>query len=139
MAKYKLRFNLGAGDNYKKWKITSPIGDARYVIPEDVTIVMSGCKLINQKGTATKIHEGANKTVCAWVECDSVVVYHKIKESDIIVGGSVCYNPKITPNWVHFEMNADKLQFSNLVTKDNMIYVLDIDKYVTVPIGIILK
>jgi len=139
MAKYKLRFNLGAGKNYKKWKITSPIGDAKYVIPEDVTIVMAGCKLVNQKGTAIKIHEGANKTVCAWVECDSVVVYHKMSESDIIVGGSVCYNPKITPNWVHFEKNADKLQFSNLVTKDNMIYVLDIDKYVTVPMGIILK
>ena len=139
MGKYKLRFNLGAGDNYKKWKISDPLGDARYVIPEDVTIIMTGCKLINQKGTATKIHEGANKTVCAWVECDSVVVYHKMRDTDIKVGGSVCYNPKITPNWVHNEMNADKLQYGDLVTKDNVIYVLDIDSYVDAPIGIILK
>jgi len=124
MAKYKLRFNLGAGKNYKKWKITSPLGNTRYLEPDKVTIFMEGCRLINQKGTATKIHEGANKTVCAWVECDSVVAYHKMPDDFIVVTHQASYNPRITPNWVFKDTNADKLEFRELVTKDSGIYNL---------------
>ena len=65
--KYKVRFNLGRGDNYMKWKVSTPSGEATYHNPDDVLIIMKGCKLFNQKGSANKIYEGANKTVCAWV------------------------------------------------------------------------
>tara|TARA_R110001606_G_scaffold222434_2_gene370303 strand:+ start:2483 stop:2881 length:399 start_codon:yes stop_codon:yes gene_type:complete len=123
--KFQIRFNLGAGDNYKKWKVTSPQGDVQYIEPNEVNIFMEGCKLCNQKGTATKIFEGANKTVCAWVEADNVVVMnHVIDNQDdfIVVGDEVSYNPRVTPNWTYNNENVDKSEFSDLVTKGRAIY-----------------
>jgi len=123
--KFQIRFNLGAGDNYKKWKVTSPQGDVQYIEPNEVNIFMEGCKLCNQKGTATKIFEGANKTVCAWVEADNVDIIRKYDENDfIVVGDEVSYNPRVAPNWIYNNENADKSEFSDLVTKGRGIYNL---------------
>ena len=33
MKKYKIRFNLGRGENYLKWKVTSPNGAVNYYEP----------------------------------------------------------------------------------------------------------
>ena len=123
--KFQIRFNLGAGDNYKKWKVTSPQGDVQYIEPNEVNIFMEGCKLCNQKGTATKIFEGANKTVCAWVEADNVDIIRKYDENDFIVfGDEVSYNPRVAPNWTYNNENVDKSEFSDLVTKGRAIYNL---------------
>lgn len=123
MEKYKLRFNLGAGKNYKKWKITGPGKNTRYVEPTEVTIIMEGCKLVNQRGTATKIYEGAHKTVCAWVEASSLIVYYKMPSDFMKVGSKVSYNPRIAPNWIYNNINADKQEFNDLVTQDDAIYL----------------
>jgi hypothetical protein len=121
--KFQIRFNLGAGDNYKKWKVTSPQGDVQYIEPNEVNIFMEGCKLCNQKGTATKIFEGANKTVCAWVEADNVDIMSKLNIDDYI-GDEVSYNPRVAPNWIYNNENVDKSEFSDLVTKGRAIYNL---------------
>ena len=71
---YKVRFHLGAGENFMKWQVKSPDGTVKFYKPEEVGILMTGCFLRNQKGTAEKIHAGANKTVCAWVEAQLVSV-----------------------------------------------------------------
>lgn len=120
--KFLIRFNLGAGENYKKWKVTSPKGNAVYHEPSEVTIFMEGCKLINQKATAIKIFEGANKSVCAWVEADNVTIYHKMPDDFVIVGDEVSFNPNVTPNWVSNDEDVDKKEFSDLVTKGRSIF-----------------
>jgi len=120
--KFIVRFNLGAGENYKKWKVTSPKGNVQYVEPNDVTIFMEGCKLINQKATANKIFEGEHKSVCAWVEADDVIVYHKYPDDFLVIGDEVKYSPRVTPNWVYNDEDADKKEFSDLVTKGREIY-----------------
>ena len=78
MSKYKIRFNLGRGENYLKWKVTSPNGDVNYYEPNDVCLHMENCKLVNQQGTANKIFDGANKTVCAWIESETVTIFHPL-------------------------------------------------------------
>ena len=84
---------------------------------------MKGCKLFNQKGSAKKIYEGANKTVCAWVECDNVDIIDRV-----IVHSSarkVCYNPRVTPNWELDGENVDKSEFDELFTVKNTVRVTE--------------
>jgi hypothetical protein len=116
--KFQVRFNLGAGENFMKWKVTSPNGEVRYFEPTDVNIYMVDCKLVNQKSTAQKIYGGANKTVCAWVECSHVVISPKIPNDFIDGGAKVSYNPRVTPNWVMNGENVDKKSVGNLVSMD---------------------
>lgn len=94
---YKVRFNLGTGRNYMKWKIEG-LEEVSYYSPNDVNIVMTNCQLKNQKKIAQKIFEGANKTVCAWVKCESLVVKeNKIFDEESAI--EIKYNPRVFPNW----------------------------------------
>jgi len=94
---YKVRFNLGAGKNYMKWKVEGPEGVA-YYSPDEVQIVMGNCQLKSQRKTAEKILEGAHKTVCAWVKCGTLA----IKGDRVLNEGSALqlkYNPRVLPHW----------------------------------------
>lgn len=68
-SKIQVRFHLGAGKNFMKWQVKED-GRVSYFDPETTNLVLINAKLRNQIETAKKINQGANKTVCAWVECD---------------------------------------------------------------------
>ena len=121
--KYQVRFNLGKGKNFMKWKVSYPSGTARYYEPSEVLIIMNGCKLVNQKGTAQKIFDGANKTVCAWVECDGVKVINKVVTQS--EARQVCYNPRVTPHWVLDNEVVDKVEFEELFTVGKSVRVTE--------------
>jgi len=57
----KIRFNLGRGKNFMKWKIQYPNGEIEYHNPTDVQLLMHDCTLKNRKKTAQKIFDGAKK------------------------------------------------------------------------------
>lgn len=60
----RIRFHLGAGENYKKWQIREG-ENFEFYNPSEVHIVMSGCKLVNLEKIAKKINEGQKKrSVC---------------------------------------------------------------------------
>ena len=119
MSKYKIRFNLGRGENYLKWKITSPNGDVNYYEPTEVCLHMENCKLVNQKGSAQKIFDGANKTVCAWIESETVTIFHPL---NIAQGIKVSFNPRVQPNWVCDGEIVDKGRFDVLYTFESGVY-----------------
>jgi hypothetical protein len=121
--KYQVRFNLGKGKNFMKWKVSYPSGTARYYEPSEVLIIMNGCKLVNHKGTAKKIFDGANKTVCAWVECDVVKVINKVVTQSS--ARQVCYNPRVTPHWVLDNEVVDKGEFEELFTVGKSVRVAE--------------
>ena len=120
MSKYKIRFNLGRGANYLKWKVTSPNGDVNYYEPNNVCLHMENCKLVNQQGTAKKIHDGANKTVCAWIESETVTIFHPL---NIAQGIKVSFNPRVQPNWVCDGEIVDKGRFDVLYSFENDVYI----------------
>ena len=72
---YRVRFHLGRGANYMKWQVRDSNGGVRYYDPESVRQVMLNAKLHNRPNVAKKICEGANKTVCAWVECELSLIH----------------------------------------------------------------
>jgi hypothetical protein len=122
MKRFKVRFNLGRGENYMKWKVQYPGGSVEYYSPSDVQIIMQECTLKNYKNVAKKIHEGSNKTVCAWVLCRIL----NIRKSNFIqadtIGEVVKYNPRVEPNWVLGGENADGLSIDKLVSVDFNLY-----------------
>lgn len=89
---HKVRFNLGRGTNYEKWKITYPDKSVKYFEPSEVIIIMKDCFLRNQKGTSTKIYDGDNKTVCAWVECKQLEVISNYTDGHNPIN-HIRYNP----------------------------------------------
>ena len=126
MKKIKVRFNLGRGPNYMKWKIQYPSGNVEYASPTSTQLVMKGCQLKNSKKTAQKIFNGEHKTVCAWILCDSIEVkFDKFEPYDTY---SMCvrlkYNPKVKPNWVYDDrIDADNLKFIEISTVDYKLFV----------------
>lgn len=117
--KWKVRFNLGAGKNYMKWKVTDPYGTAKYYDPSTVNITMADCRLMNQRGTAEKIFNGQHKTVCAWIEAGALSVY---PSEERLVKDKVTYNPRVAPHWVYKNRDADKDELMWLITVGRNIF-----------------
>jgi len=129
---YKIRFHLGRGDNFMKWQVKTLVnGDptnysVQYFEPEEYQLAMFDAKLRVQLGTSKKIHEGACKTVCAWVECENLQIlgtadWVKPNVSDFYVR----FNPRHNPNWVdegHNIMNDE--EYSLVVTQDRSLFVV---------------
>lgn len=120
---YKVRFHLAQGENFMKWQVKNVrTGDVEYLEPEKYTIAMHVCKLRNQKATAEKINEGANKTVCAWIECEKVLITKReIPESPI--DWELRFDPRIKPQWTDGsgEGDYDNQEFDFLWTKGRKI------------------
>ena len=117
----KVRFNLSAGKNYMKWKVEYPDRKPEYYDPKEVQLVLGGCVLKNHKTTAQKIHDGANKTVCAWVLCQHIAIH---RAGDIPTEGlpQIKYNPRVRPNWMWDEEVMDGCSLPTMVSDANRLY-----------------
>jgi hypothetical protein len=127
MKRIKVRFNLGAGENYMKWKIDIPGQDARYLDPQGVQLRMTGCTLRNSPATAAKIHAGANKSVCAWILCDQISILSAELESPSITQlknfEPLAYNPRVQPNWLCCGTNVDGESYDNIISMGKTLFV----------------
>lgn len=114
---FKVRFSLEK-KTYMKWIIKQ--GDSVEVYdPDKVSLLLEGCKLVNRESIAKRIHSGADKRVCAWIEAEAVTVlpsecgpcFEQIK-----------YDPRHTPHWIDGETIVDGVEFSSLMTKGRRVY-----------------
>jgi hypothetical protein len=118
----RVRFNLGKGKNYMKWRVLRPDGTVEFLDPSEVQLVMIGCTFKNSKKAAQKIFEGANKTVCAWVLCDELKIERPLgfsENQDI----QVAYNPRVAPNWRIANNDVDDRNTPALHTIGKNIYL----------------
>tara|TARA_S200002703_G_scaffold40354_1_gene35153 strand:- start:6753 stop:7175 length:423 start_codon:yes stop_codon:yes gene_type:complete len=129
--KHTLRFNLGKGENYMKWKHTKPNGKVEYLDPEHVSFVCGQAKLRNHRGTAEKIFSGDNKSVCAWIECDTLMICKIVPSETVemfIESGSteLSYNPRVAPHWRdNMGNDVDNCEYSGLITHGKRVYSAD--------------
>ena len=121
----RVRFNLGRGKNYMKWRVLRPDGSVEFLDPNEVQLVMIGCTFKNSKKAAQKIFEGANKTVCAWVLCDELRVERPLEFSDN-QDIQAAYNPRVAPNWRIAETDVDDRNTPVLHTIGKNIYLTPI-------------
>jgi hypothetical protein len=124
--RYKVRFNLGRGENYMKWKVVDPKGVTSYYFPTGVQLRMTGCTLKNNKAAAKRIYRGeSNKVVCAWVLCEKLdlVTEHFAQP----VTNRLKFNPRTAPNWQLVQgpdiLNADDDYFNEITTVDYALYI----------------
>lgn len=133
MKRFRVRFHLGKGKNYMMWQVRdrglnkSGVVATEYYDPDKVDIVMSKCLLGNQVSAARKIFEGANKTVCAWVDCDMIdVLYHTsptYESEDVSDKTQYKYNPRKNPHWfTDTNFNCDGEKMPRMLTKGRNIY-----------------
>lgn len=120
MAKIKVRFNLGKGENYMKWKVEYG-NQSEYYSPEEYNIFLYGCQLKNHKKTAEKINQGANKSVCAWILCDTIFLGQNV---NLPTGGTqLKYNPRTQPNWLAGEAVVDNEHFDSIWSDGRNLFV----------------
>jgi len=133
--RFRVRFHLGKGPNFMHWQV-SDWGHRRkansnphrdYYSPETCDIMMYNCVLGNQPSTAQKIFDGANKTVCAWVDCDNLEIRYKKdpKYTELDTEGLTRYkyNPRKNPHWfTDDDNNVDGKTFAILATTERQIY-----------------
>ena len=125
MKSIKVRFNLGKGKNYMKWKVQYPDGTSVYYTPSESQLIMHNCILKNNRNAAERIMTGQHKTVCAWILCDSI----DIREESFVAYDndpeniSVRYNPRVNPFWVYNKTTpADGFKFDKLGTVDYKLF-----------------
>lgn len=120
---YKIRFNLGKGPNYMRWKVVSPDGEVNFYHPQEVQILMQYCTLKNNARLATRIFDGENKTVCAWILCQNLAIRRDgmyIRDESY----RLLYNPRVDPYWTDGGgRNLDNNQYDHIHTIDSRIYV----------------
>ena len=116
---FKVRFNLGAGVHFMHWRIENlQTKEVQFFNPNEVSFELTDCYLRNQKATATKINNGADKAICAWIECNAVTMTDCNPQ-----GSKVSYNPRVTPNWMCDDANVDGKTFGTLFTKGNKVFI----------------
>jgi hypothetical protein len=93
----KVRFNLGRGVNYMKWKVYSS-KSVDYYDPMEYNLTLHDCVLKNNKNTALSIFQGKSKSVCSWVLCKSVIVSKAESLPRDLT--KISYNPKVFPGWL---------------------------------------
>jgi hypothetical protein len=125
MRDIKIRFHLGSGENYMKWRIEFMLTKTVvFLDPEAFTIVMYNSKLYNQKSTAKKIHSGANKTVCAWIMADKITIHSYDYSADLDDSELIRYNPSYAPNWITNEgVNIDGYVIEKLHTNGIKLFI----------------
>jgi hypothetical protein len=124
--RYKVRFNLGRGENYMKWKVVDPKGVTSYYFPTGVQLRMTGCTLKNNKAAAKRIYRGeSNKVDCAWVLCEKLDIV--TEEFAQPVTNRLKFNPRTAPNWQLEQgehiLNADDEYFNEITTVDYRLYI----------------
>ncbi len=119
---FKVRFHLAAGEHFMHWQIKQTDKRPIYIAPNDARLFMYGCVLKNNINTAKKIHAGANKTVCAWIECKEVFI-SKYSYSELPnFYEHVSYNPRVNPNWIFDGKIVDNEHYPELYTFSNKVY-----------------
>lgn len=122
---FKIRFNLGSGANFMKWRIENTITkEVAFHSPDKVMLIMENAQLRNQRGTAQKIHQGKHKEVCGWIDAETVTILKQPKTTpDLLTMKPVQYNPRISPFWRNEnEENIDGKKYDVLVTNASKVY-----------------
>lgn len=119
----KVRFHLGKGENFMKWKVENPkTKDVEFFAPDDVQLEMYNCKLTNSPKTAMKIFTGEmDKSPIAWVVCEDVDISSVVEPVD--PDERLSYNPRTAPNWLDSDGDiVDNFVFEKLVTFGRGVY-----------------
>lgn len=117
--RFQVRFHLGKGKHYQHWQVKCGAG-VRYYDPAEVSLTMLDCQLRNQPGMAKRIFDGANKSVCAWIDCNELMID---SPEGTPPGLPVFYDPRVAPHWRNLTGgNIDGMRLEVLRTKSRSVF-----------------
>ncbi len=121
--KYKVRFNLGRGENYMKWKVTNPKGEVEYYDPNQKQLFMWRCQLKNNRKTAERIFNGEDKSVCSWVTCEEFAVkpYPRTWRAEDY-RHEIKYNPRVNPFWSKDGIDVDNKEVNFIFSSNKQLF-----------------
>lgn len=139
---FRVRYHLGRGENYMKWQVKDcSTGHIEYKDPEEWSLALYDCTLVNNKRIARTILKGENKTVCAWIECECVgyikVGYEPKDEVEASVINAfdkdwdesitiIKYNPRKKPHWVDNRgKDIDSSKHKCILTKNRTLKTIE--------------
>ena len=130
MYKYRVRFHLQRGEHYMHWQVRAYDGSVQYLDPNKYCVEMLGCKLINKKNAAKKVHAAGKKDVCGWVECDKYYIHFREDMENYLDSlERLRYNPIVDPRWRREddegEFDWDNYHFDSLMTNGKNVHVLE--------------
>ena len=121
---WKVRFNLGKGCNFMKWKIVNTVtGDTQYIDPATHSLYISNATLANRKAAAISINEGHNKYPCAWIIAEYVEVCKTIGVKFESIINEIKYNPRVNPFWSLEGKDVDNSNYHRVVTLGNKVFI----------------
>lgn len=106
-----------------KWKIAYPDGSVEYIDPNKSDLTLKKCRLKNNPKAANKILLGANKTVCAWILCDDVIIA-ETNPKDLEEMQRLRYNPRVAANWNFRDVNVDGKDFHLIESRGSKLYII---------------
>ena len=122
MKKHQVRFNLGKGENYMKWKVTYNDGRVEYHHPAEVQLVLRDCTLKNNRKAAQSIFTGkTTKVVCAYILCKGIEIVTEDFQPETTA--HLKYNPRVLPFWNLNGMNVDGNEYKELFSVDSKLYL----------------
>jgi hypothetical protein len=122
MKRHQVRFNLGKGENYMKWKITYNTGRVEYHHPAEVQLVLHDCIMKNNRKSAQRIFTGeSTKVVCAYVLCSRVEIL--TEDFNPETTAHIKYNPRVLPFWNLNGMNVDGNDYKELFSVHSRLYI----------------
>ena len=126
---YKVRFHLGQGKYHRHWQVITPDGGRKFYDPEEYSFVLTNARLHNNCKVATKIYNGQNKTVCAWITCEELetvgimsYLFSKSPMEDATKTSELFYNPRKNPHWMENGKNVDFKNYKMIFTKGDSVF-----------------
>ena len=114
MRRYRIRFSLTKGENYRKWRIVDTFNNTvEYYDPDITFMYLYDSVLHNRPHIAQTIFNGGNELVCAWIDSDNIDIRNKDNKCDVIDyivnenGYEITYNPKVYYHWVDTRKDTD--------------------------------
>ena len=114
MRRYKVRFHLSKGVNFRKWQVKDTLtNEVGYYEPENTIMYLYDCVIVNNERVAREIFNGRNKTVCAWISCETIDIRHIENKCDVVEymmgvdGYEITYNPRNYYHWVDTTKDKD--------------------------------
>lgn len=138
---YKLRFNLSNNEHFGKWQLKNR-DEISYFAPSEVTIRAYSVTLRNAPKVAAKIHAGAHKSVCAWLDCEFVDI-SPAEKIDVNGFTHLSFNPRKFPHWtipeqyneINLPWNLDGKIVGDIVTIGSRVLTSQ-SPYVTIGSGL---
>ena len=122
-----VRFHLARGEYYRHWQVKCGL-EVNYYDPSPYSLILWNCRLQNHTKTAQRIRDGANKSVCAWVECEMVEI-HVGYPQEVIAAGEIAYSPRVTPHCVREGRECDKATFRQMITNESKLFWVQEHEY----------